>query len=363
MNRFSTPLCLASLMLAALLAACGGGSNEAVQAPQSAPEAPAAANVYELAEVQAYIRINNLVEPRQIHQAALAGGLDAGQLDSLYGLAPGTAAAYITAQGWTALPGGTTIVGLGAAQPTAIASGTMMYGRTATITVTGTNLSPSNMSVSADKCSSLTLAAGGSGTSRTLTCKVNATGALTVQVRSTAGELLRATSFVVPLPQVTIATTQGTVVMELNPDKAPITVNNFLAYTGDGFFAGTLFHRVISGFMIQGGGLTSGLAAKATTYPAIVLESNNGLANLRGTVAMARTAAANSATSQFFINHVNNAFLNYASANSPGYAVFGTVVSGMDVVDRIAALPTRTVLPYENVPQTEVVITSATQTR
>lgn len=364
-------LAVLPVALSAALSACGGGANDAPATPadfasavsaQRAPQAPAAANVFELADVLAYIRINNLYIPTQIYQAAQVAGLDATQLDGLYGLSPGTAAAFITGQGWAALAGGATVVGLGAAQPAAISAGTLSYGRTATFTLTGSNLSPSNLSVSVDKCTGLALAAGGTGSTRTLTCRVSGTGALTVQARTPAGGVLLSSTFTVPQPQVTLATSQGTMVLELNPTQAPVTVNNFLAYTGDGFYAGTLFHRVIAGFVIQAGGVTSGLVVKPVTYAPIVLESNNGLSNLRGTVAMARTNDLNSATSQFFINHVDNPGLNY-STTSAGYAVFGSVVTGMDVVDRIAALPTRTVGAYQNVPQTEVTILSAQQTR
>ena len=356
---------LGASVLAALLAGCGGGGADDLPAiPAVAAQPPAAAATFELADVLAYIRAANLYDPQRIHEAALAAGLDASQLDGIYGLAPGTAAAYISAQSWTPLPGGAAVIGLGTAQPTAItAAGALAYGRTATFTLTGSNLSPSNLSVAIANCTGLALAAGGSATARTVTCKPSATGALTVQARSLAGSVLLSTGFTVPEPQVTVATSQGTVVLELNPAQAPVTVNNFLAYVNDGFYASTLFHRVISGFMIQGGGFTSGMAARTPTYPAIVLESTNGLSNLRGTVAMARTSVANSATSQFFINHVDNLFLNYSSSASPGYAVFGRVVSGMDVVDRITTLPTRTVGAFQDVPQTDVTILSAQQTR
>ena len=356
---------LGASVLAALLAGCGGGgADDAPAMPAVAAQPPAAAATFELADVLAYIRAANLYDPQRIHEAALAAGLDASQLDGIYGLAPGTAAAYISAQRWTPLPGGAAVIGLGTAQPTAItAAGALAYGRTATFTLTGSNLSPSNLSIAIANCTGLALAAGGSATARTVTCKPSATGALTVQARSLAGSVLLSAGFTVPEPQVTVATSQGTVVLELNPAQAPVTVNNFLAYVNDGFYASTLFHRVISGFMIQGGGFTSGMAARTPTYPAIVLESTNGLSNLRGTVAMARTSVANSATSQFFINHVDNLFLNYSNSASPGYAVFGRVVSGMDVVDRITTLPTRTVGAFQDVPQTDVTILSAQQTR
>ncbi len=145
--------------------------------------------------------------------------------------------------------------------------------------------------------------------------------------------------------QVRIETTLGTMVVELDEELAPITVANFLVYVDEGFYDGrdglgaTTFHRVVEGFMIQGGGQTETGAAKATHAP-IVNESYNGLSNLRGTLAMARTSDPDSATSQFFINHVDNTFLDVDGQSPPGYAVFGELVEGLDVLDTIAAVPT-----------------------
>jgi len=158
--------------------------------------------------------------------------------------------------------------------------------------------------------------------------------------------------------KVKLQTTMGDIVIELNEEKAPITCANFLTYVKQGFFDGTIFHRVIANFMIQGGGMTADMAQKST-LPQIKNESTNGLKNDRGTIAMARTNNPDSATSQFFINVVNNDFLNYASAAKPGYAVFGKVVEGMDVVDKIRVVPTITKGQYENVPVTPIVIQSA----
>ena len=163
-------------------------------------------------------------------------------------------------------------------------------------------------------------------------------------------------------PQITLQTSLGAVVLELNPEAAPTTVANMLAYVNSGFYDGTLFHRVIPNFMAQGGGYTSGLAYKTPTYSAITLESNNGLSNLRGAIAMARTSAADSATTQFFVNQVNNTALNYSSAASPGYAVFGKVLSGLSVIDAIVNVSTTTVGALANVPVSNVTITSITQT-
>jgi len=135
-----------------------------------------------------------------------------------------------------------------------------------------------------------------------------------------------------------IKTNMGTIEVELNSDKSPITVDNFVKYVNSGFYDGLLFHRVISNFMIQGGGVTPDGNQKATDPP-ITLESNNGLTNDVGTIAMARTNVPNSATSQFFINVADNSFLNYAPGN-PGYAVFGKVINGMDVVYAISKVAT-----------------------
>ena len=163
-------------------------------------------------------------------------------------------------------------------------------------------------------------------------------------------------------PQVTLQTGLGTVVIQLDPKHAPVTVANMLAYVNDAFYDGTLFHRVIKDFMVQGGGFTTGMVTRAPTYDAIVLESNNGLSNLRGTIAMARTDVANSATSQFFINHVDNLFLNYSGSSSPGYAVFGRVVSGLSVVDALAQVSVTTAGAHANVPVSDQLVTSIRQT-
>lgn len=142
-------------------------------------------------------------------------------------------------------------------------------------------------------------------------------------------------------PKVTLETSMGTVVVQLDPAKAPLSVTNFLQYVNDGHYNGTVFHRIIPTFMVQGGGFTADNRQKPTRAP-IAIESNNGLKNNRGTIAMARTGDPNSATAQFFINVVDNNFLNYTAPNAQGYgyAVFGQVISGMDVVDKIRATPT-----------------------
>lgn len=160
-------------------------------------------------------------------------------------------------------------------------------------------------------------------------------------------------------PRVELKTTQGAIVLELFPDKAPKTVANFLQYVKDGHYNGTVFHRVIDGFMIQGGGFEAGMKQKATRAP-IENEAKNGLKNDTGTIAMARTADPNSATAQFFINVANNNALNHPSPDGHGYAVFGRVVQGMDVVNRIKGVRTGSRGPFQNVPADDVAIESAT---
>jgi len=156
--------------------------------------------------------------------------------------------------------------------------------------------------------------------------------------------------------KVLIKTSLGDITVELYPDKAPKSVENFLGYVKGGFYDGTVFHRVIEGFMIQGGGFTKDLRQKPTKAP-IPIESKNGLSNLRGTVSMARTMDPNSATAQFFINTVDNPRLDYVSDANPGYAVFGKVIAGLDVVDKIKAVPTGPQGPFRSdVPTTAVVI-------
>ncbi|WP_414039178.1 peptidylprolyl isomerase [Acidithiobacillus sp. M4-SHS-6] len=158
-------------------------------------------------------------------------------------------------------------------------------------------------------------------------------------------------------PQVVLHSNKGDIVIELDAEKAPNSVENFLSYVDEGFFDGTIFHRVIPGFMIQGGGFTADMQQKKTHAP-IQNEAENGLKNLRGTLAMARTNDPHSATAQFFINLTDNDFLNFkaASGSGWGYAVFGKVVSGMEVVDEIAKVPTGNKGMHQDVPKATVSI-------
>jgi len=164
-----------------------------------------------------------------------------------------------------------------------------------------------------------------------------------------------------PLPRVRLQTNLGAIIIELNPSKAPKTVDNFLRYVREGHYNGTIFHRVIPNFMIQGGGYDANYRQKPVHEP-IRNEADNGLKNDRGTVAMARTADPDSATAQFFVNVADNDFLNYTAPTTGGwgYAVFGKVVEGMDVVDKIVSAPTDAAGPFsKDVPRQAVVIEKA----
>ena len=161
-------------------------------------------------------------------------------------------------------------------------------------------------------------------------------------------------------PEVELKTNMGTITLELYADKAPKTVENFLQYVKDGFFKGTIFHRVINGFMIQGGGFTNDFAQKKPRAP-VQNEANNGLKNDIGTIAMARTSDPQSATAQFFINHKNNDFLNHSSPTPQGwgYCVFGKVTDGADIVDKIKGVKTADKGGHQNVPVEDVIIEKA----
>lgn len=158
--------------------------------------------------------------------------------------------------------------------------------------------------------------------------------------------------------EVVFQTSKGEIRIEVDEANAPVTAENFLAYVRDGFYDGIIFHRVIPGFVVQGGGFESGMKERQTRAP-IINEAGNGLKNLEYTLSMARTADPNSATSQFFINLQDNAALDYAYGN-PGYAVFGKVIDGEDTVDDIADAPTGTVGPFRDVPLEEIIIEKAT---
>ena len=244
---------------------------------------------------------------------------------------------------------------------TAVQTQSLMYGSTASIYVGGNDLRASMVADLGTGCTSPSFSSNSSTSVALLTCQVKTTGSLPLKISTADGQVIYQGTLTVPNPQVQLTTSKGNIVLELDPSKAPITVDNFLAYVKAGFYSNTIFHRVIPGFVVQGGGFTSGLVQQSGLKSPIVLESNNGLKNLRGTLAMARTSAADSATSQFFVNLVDNGFLDYKDASNPGYAVFGKVVQGLDVVDSIALEATGTVNGFQDVPLSDVTLTKASQ--
>jgi peptidyl-prolyl cis-trans isomerase A (cyclophilin A) len=172
------------------------------------------------------------------------------------------------------------------------------------------------------------------------------------------GILLAASAMAADAPRVKFDTSLGSFTVELNPEKAPKSVANFLKYVSDKQYDNTIFHRVIPGFMAQGGGFSKDMQEKSTRAP-IELESKNGLRNVTGSIAMARTSDPNSATSQFFINFVDNKMLDYPSPDGFGYAVFGKVIDGMDVINKMATIPTGSTNGMGDVPRTPIVVNSA----
>jgi cyclophilin family peptidyl-prolyl cis-trans isomerase len=241
------------------------------------------------------------------------------------------------------------------------------YGRTAVWTVSGLHLDKGvALRITEGTCDNVTEVSGGTAVQRQFTCRPSSLGVLVGEATELGGRRLSSLRVVIPVPVVQLATSLGSVGLELDPIKAPITVNNFLNYVNSNFYNNTIFHRVIADFVIQGGGYTPGTTnptPKTPTQQPIALESNNGLSNVRGTLAMARTSEPNSATSQFYINVVDNLALDYKSEEEPGYAVFGKVIAGIEVVDAISVVPTTSVpsLGLTNLPVTNVVVTTARQ--
>ncbi|NEX60321.1 hypothetical protein G3574_04445 [Noviherbaspirillum sp. 17J57-3] len=236
----------------------------------------------------------------------------------------------------------------------------LAYGSTATLLFVGSFVAGQSLTPDTPTCTSGT-GVYSTPTQYVLKCTVTATGDFPVTVKTSSGDVIYSKTLSVPAPRVTFSTSKGNIVAELYPDKAPNSVINFLRYVQFGFYSQTIFHRVIKDFVVQGGGFKPGLVPQDGQLAPIPLESNNGLSNARGTLAMARTTDPNSATSQFYFNLVDNTFLDYKDASNPGYAVFGKIVSGLDVVDAIGAVPTTTVQGAGDIPATDVVLNSVTR--
>lgn len=255
---------------------------------------------------------------------------------------------------------------------TAATVGAVKYGQPALVTLNGTALD-ADVTVSSSGCKSMTRSTAApnvsTATTAYYTCTVSAIGAQTVAItRASTGAALSSIAYDVPAPQVTMAVSNGgsvngNLVFTLAPDKTPVTVDNFLAYVNSGFYDGTVFHRVVKGFVIQGGGFLPNGTQKTGLRAPIALEVGKGLSNVQWSVAMARTSDPNSATSQFFVNTVNNSTTLDPSATSAGYAVFGSVTANTALVTAIENVPCTEIQAGFCVPNTNVVITSATQTR
>lgn len=258
---------------------------------------------------------------------------------------------------------------------TSVTAGTPKYGQSLLFTVNGTSLDASQ-TVAASACSNLqrsTASPASTATQAFYTCTVSATGDSTFTISAAGQGQLGSVNFTVPLPQVSMtvgngAGVAGSLVFTLDPSKARLTVDNFLQYVNDGYYAGTVMHRVVRGFVVQGGGylpLAGGSTPVAKTPRApIALEVGGGLSNTTYALAMARGSAANSATSQFFVNLADNSAGLDPSAVSAGYAVFGVLTTGQDVLAAITAAPCAPIAGFsECAPNPDVAITAASQTR
>jgi peptidyl-prolyl cis-trans isomerase A (cyclophilin A) len=246
---------------------------------------------------------------------------------------------------------------------TGVKAQSLMFGRTATIYLGGKDLRSNLVVDTGTACTNPSFAANSSTDLLVLNCLVKSVGEFTLTVKTETGELIFSGSLNVPKPEVAIFTNKGTISVELDPSFAPVSSANFLSYVGSGFYSNTIFHRVIAGFVIQAGGYTTGLVKKTGQLNPILLESNNGLTNKRGTLAMARTSVFNSATSEFYINLADNFSLDYKNAANPGYAVFGKVTQGLDVVDVIAAEPTGILNGLIDVPISDITINLVLQSK
>ena len=255
----------------------------------------------------------------------------------------------------------TVLAACGGLEKTDITPDLLMYGKLATFTINGPNLDK-GITFNAPSCAGIAEVAANAGpTEKVYTCTPAVTGPMTVAVVG-GGVVLRSMTVTIAVPRVTLKTSMGDIVLELDPVKAPLSALNFMQYANANFYTNLIFHRVIPNQIVQGGGLDTALTP-ATGRAPIALESNKGLNNLRGTVGVARSTADNSGTSQFYINVADNPGFDYVSAAQPGYAVFGKVISGMATADAIAAVPTAVSKGMADVPVTPVVINSVIQTQ
>ena len=248
---------------------------------------------------------------------------------------------------------------------TTMAASNARFSRAATLSINGRNLRAGIVVDMEGGCENLTLVANGTDDLQQYTCDVLAVGEFKAHVHTTDGRFLGRLTFQVPLPEVSMTTSLGNFVLELDPVAAPATVRNFLGYVNAGFYRNVIFHRVIADTLVQSGGYTSGPVVKPPTAPPIKLESNNGLKNVRGSIGAARTSEPESARAQWYVNVGDNPGFDYVDADQPGYAVFGRVTSGMATIDAISAVETRTdpASGLDNLPVQDILVLTATQTR
>jgi len=236
----------------------------------------------------------------------------------------------------------------------------LRYGQTSTFKLLGVNLKQ-DFQVSITQCMNLQVLPGGTDLEQHVSCRPNKVGTLEVTPKTMQGVAMLVQAFEIPNPQVKMSTNFGDLWIELNPDAAPVTVDNFLKYVNANFYNATVFHRLIPQFVIQGGWLNSEMFEKPGASGSIVLESNSGLKNTRGSIAMARGSNPNSATTQFYFNLVDNPKLDYQNEGSPGYAVFGKIVNGLGVLDIMTQISTASLYGLDNVPTSNIRINSAVQ--
>lgn len=295
-------------------------------------------------------------------------------------MAPVLAAALMSACGG----GAADPEGEGTPSVATLGATSVSYSKTMTVTVNGSALTSGDLQMVVEgPCGTVTKGTGGTATQITFTCKVNGVGDLIPRIRTGTGVELASLRLKVPLPQVSMTVAQGsrsgTLVIELDPVAAPITVDNFLTYVSSSFYRNVIFHRVVPGFVVQAGGWIAGPTPRTSSLAAIKNESSNGLKNLRGTIAMARTSDPDSATSEFYFNLVDNPSLDHGSTENPnGYAVFGKIVSGtdsagntsptlgldfMDEIGKVPNAPSTSIPSLKNLPVSNVVITAVSQTK
>ncbi|MDQ2780717.1 MAG: peptidylprolyl isomerase [Pseudomonadota bacterium] len=256
----------------------------------------------------------------------------------------------------------------GSVQVTTLSAGSLNYSRAVVVTVNGSGLEATDLQMTVDgACGDVVRAPSPTDSQTQFGCQLLGVGDYMAHVRKANGDEIARLKFSVPNPQVVMSVTQGartgTMTIEIDPTAAPVTALNFMRYVGAGFYNMTLIHRVVPGTLAQGGGYTTGPVNKDPLYPPIVLE-NTGLLNLRGTIAMARSNLPDSATAQYYLNIKDNPAFDRVDDTMPGYAVFGHIITGLDVLDEIGKVDTRFLnAALQNYPQPEVVVNSVTQIR